>query len=144
MKREIFLRTPFNYDTDKASAETALICDDPSLAQQQFRDDADINTLVQRFALTGQLPHEVAMPQYGDFTSVTDYRTALHAVMAAEDAFMSLPADVRSRFANDPQLLLEFVSDPANYDEAVKLGLSVAPPKEPAKEPAKEPQAPSS
>ena len=38
---------------------------------------------------------------------------------------MLLPAQMRSRFNNDPAELLKFIKDPANLDEAVKLGILV-------------------
>lgn len=130
--RDLFLRTPYNYDTMQASNESALECKDKSLAVQDAAEDADINTIVRRFGLTGQLPTDVRAPEYGDFTGVTDYQSALNAVLAAEDSFMKLPGDVRERFKNSPQLFLEFCADDANYAEARKLGLLVP---EPVKEP---------
>lgn len=122
----MFLRTPYNYDTMQASDETALRCDDPSLAQQHAKDECDINTIVRRFGLTGELPSGVRMPQYGDFTGVTDYHSALNAVIAAQDSFSQLPADVRSRFNNDPAAFVDFCMNEENRAEAEKLGL-VAP-----------------
>lgn len=98
-------------------------CSDPSLAQQQFKEDADINVMLEKFKITGQMPQGVVLPAYGDFTGVDDYRTALDAVHAARDRFMALPAKTRAYFENDPQKLLEFVSDPANRAEASRLGL---------------------
>jgi phage internal scaffolding protein len=80
---------------------------------------------IKRFGLTGQLPTNVRAPQYGDFTGITNYQDALHAVMAAEDSFMAMPAKVRARFHNDPEAFVNFCSDPANIDEAVSLGLAV-------------------
>lgn len=124
-----FVRSPYNYDTASASSESGLVCDDPSLAQQNFKDECDINVIVRRFGVTGQLPSNVRMPSYGDFTGVTDYQSALNSVLAARDSFMSLPAEVRSRFSNDPALFVDFCSDPANRDEALKLGLIDAPAK---------------
>lgn len=118
-----FLRTPFNYDTNASSDESGLMCSDPSLAQQQFREDSDINTIVRRFNLTGDLPQGVSAPQYGDFIAVTDYHTALNAVIAADAAFMSMPAHVRARFNNDAGAFVDFVSDPNNRKEAEELGL---------------------
>lgn len=100
-----------------------LVCDDPSLAQQSFKDDADINVMLERFKVTGQLPQGVYMPTYGDFTGVSDYRSAREAILRAEHAFMDMPANIRSRFDNDPQKFLEFCADDANRDEAVRLGL---------------------
>lgn len=100
-----------------------LECKDPSLAQQQFKDDVDINVLLERFKVTGVMPQSVVLPTYGDFVGVSDYRTAKDALRKANDAFMDLPANIRARFDNDPQKLLEFVSDAKNRDEAIQLGL---------------------
>jgi hypothetical protein len=36
---------------------------------------------------------------------------------------MALPADVRARFENDPANLLDFMVNPANNAECIKLGL---------------------
>jgi len=101
MKVPVF-RTPYNYDRDAASNETALVCDDPSLAVQDERDECDINTIVTRFGLTGELPSGVRRPEYGDFTGIGDYRQALEAISAADEAFYSMPASVRARFQNNP------------------------------------------
>lgn len=103
-----------------------LECKDPSLAQQQFKDDVDINVLLERFKVTGQLPQGVRVPVYGDFTGVTDFQSAQKAVLEAQDAFMQLPAQLRNRFNNSPQAFLEFCSDEANLPEMRKLGLAVA------------------
>ena len=50
--------------------------------------------------------------------------------MAADDAFMALPAAVRERFNNDPAELVDFVSDVNNRSEAIDLGL-IPPPAKP-------------
>lgn len=100
-----------------------LECKDPSLAQQQFKDEQDINVMLERFKVTGQMPQNVTLPSYGDFRGVNDYRSAMEAVRKADNAFMDLPADLRAKFDNDPQKFLEFVADEQNRDEAVKLGL---------------------
>jgi len=127
------IRNPLNYDKDQASLETGLACEPPSMTQQQFKDESDINTIVKRFGITGQLPAPVRMPSYEDFSSVGDYQSALNAVRASGEAFMTLPAAVRARFGHEPGALLDFLENPANRDEAVKLGLVVppAPPAEP-------------
>lgn len=104
-----------------------LVCPEPSLAQQSFKEDADINVMLERFKVTGVMPQGVLMPSYGDFTGVSDYRSARDAMLKAEHAFMDLPANVRSRFDNDPQKFLEFCADDKNRDEAIRLGLVAAP-----------------
>lgn len=118
-----FLRTPYNYDTLAASNESGLACEEPTLAQQQFKDETDINNILRQFNVTGLLPEAPLSPRYGDFTGIVDYHTALNAVIAAEDGFMQLPAELRARFENDPENLINFLNDEANKDEAVKLGL---------------------
>ena len=123
MKKVTFLRTPYNYDTDAASNESGLHCEDASLAQQHFKDECDINNILRQFNITGLLPEAPLSPRYGDFTGIGDYHTALNQVIAAEDEFMSLPATLRARFENNPAQLIEFLDNPLNKNEAIKLGL---------------------
>lgn len=118
-----FLRTPYNYDKDKASNDTGLHCKDPSLAQQQFKDESDINVLFARYLDTGLMPQVEDTLAYGDFTGVFDYQTAMNAVKTAEGMFSQLPAKIKNRFDNDPQKLLEFLGNEENYEEAQFLGL---------------------
>ena len=124
----IFLRSPFNYDMMAVSNETALVCLDPSRTKQSFAEESDINTLVMRFGLTGKLPENVSVPQYGDFLEVGTYQESLNFVIAAEESFMKMPAHVRARFHNDPGAFLDFVGNEANRGEAEKLGVVVAKP----------------
>lgn len=117
-------RTGYNYDVDSVSRETGLdFSDSPSLAQQSFKDECDINTIVRRFGITGELPSDLNMPQSGDFTGFPDFHSAMNMVVKAQEEFMRLPADMRDRFANDPGRLMAFLDDPNNREEAVKLGL---------------------
>lgn len=122
---KVVIRLPFAYDVDAASDESAITCEDPSLAVQSERDECDINTIVYRFGLGHPLPQGVRTPTYGDFVGVSDYQSALHAIMEADEAFYSMPAEVRKRFNNEPAAFVEFCSDPANLDEMRKLGLAV-------------------
>jgi len=131
-----FVRSAFNYDTDAASAESGLVCEDKSLAKQSFADECDINTIVKRFNLTGQLPENVRPPSYADFDDVMDYHSAMNAVRAAEESFYAMPADLRFRFNNDPGAFVDFCSDRENLDEMRKLGLAVP---VPASEPVSSP-----
>jgi phage internal scaffolding protein len=118
-----FLRSPYNYDRDIASNESGLECLDPSMAQQQFREECDINTIMERFGRTGELIAPIRMPQYGDFDGVNDYHSAMNAIVEAQSAFDQLPAKTRARFGNDPAEFLEFCFNEENRDEAIRLGL---------------------
>jgi len=118
-----FVRSSYNYDRDLASDEAGLLCSDVSLTKQEFKDDADINVIVRRFAVTGQLPQGVVAPVYQDFEGVFDFQSAMNILAGAESAFMAMPADVRYRFHNSPQEFVAFCSDDANRAEAERLGL---------------------
>jgi len=122
-KTTVFVRNPYNYDMDKVSDETGLKFLDPSLAQQHMKDECDINVIVERFGVTGELPTTPIPPTFGDFSGVSDYHSAINAVRASEEAFMALPAKIRARFDHDPNALLQFLNDPINRDEAIEIGL---------------------
>lgn len=131
MKPNYTLRTFGNYDPDKASDESALEFDldeEPSYTQQQFKEESDINEIMRRFGQGETIGPDYRTPLTGDFTGITDFTTAMQRATEAQSNFMQLPADLRERFANDPQRLLNFVSDEANRDEGIKLGLINAPP----------------
>lgn len=118
-----FFRSGFNYDVDAASTDSAFKPLGDSLTVQEQAEDADINTIVRRFGLTGQLPENVAIPRDGDFTTITDYHGALNIVAAADSAFAEMPANVRARFDNDAGKFMDFCHNPKNREEALELGL---------------------
>lgn len=119
----MFVRSAYNYDVDAASLEAGLECLDVSLTKQSFSEEADINTIVRRFRLTGELPTDVRMPTYGDFTDVIDFHSAMNVVASARESFDAMPAEVRARFHNNPGEFVDFCSDGENLAEAIKLGL---------------------
>ena len=112
------------------------------MAKQAFAEEADINNIMQRYAETGLLPSGTLQHQFGDFTQAEDYDTLLNRVIEAQEQFMELPSSIRDRFANSPAELFKFMQDPANEDEAVRLGLIPGPEPEPPKvePPAPEPE----
>jgi phage internal scaffolding protein len=69
------------------------------------------------------MPINQSEARYGDFTDADDYHTALNKIIAAEDDFMALPAEIRTQFDNNPANLIGFLNDPSNKAEAEKLGL---------------------
>jgi len=123
--KTVFCRSAYNYDMDLASDKSGLKCEDPSLTQQQFKEEADINTIVDRFVKSGVLPNAVNMPQYVDYEGIFDFQSAMNAVRAADENFMRMDAKVRSRFNNSPQEFLEFFANPENTQEAIRLGLAI-------------------
>ncbi|AXH71831.1 MAG: internal scaffolding protein [Microviridae sp.] len=108
--------------------------------KQSFKDECDINTIMRRYSVTGQLDHvNQRQAMYGEVPDY-DFAQAMQTVQHARDQFAALPSDLRDRFGNDPARLLAFLQDPANRQEAVTLGLVNAPPPPPEPIPAEKAQ----
>lgn len=102
--------------------------DDVSLTQQQFKDECDINNILQSYAETGTINHINRRPEmYGDFSQLTDLHESMETVRFANESFNALPAKVRARFDNDPRKLVEFCASGSNLEEAIELGLADRP-----------------
>lgn len=123
--KPVFIRNPYNYDHNQVSIRTGLVCVEVSLARQEFKEECDINYIVQTYGLTGQVPVGMKAPEYQDFEGVIDFQTAIHAVMEAEESFMRMPAEVRREFNNDPQEFLKFCADEGNLPKLREWGLAM-------------------
>lgn len=100
---------------------------EPSLTQQHFKDDADINKIIARYNRTGVLV-DPSVPRsgealFGDFSQVKDFAEAQNFICLAKEAFMELDSSIRRRFNNDPSELIAFLNDPSNIEEGRKLGI---------------------
>ena len=131
------IRSAYTFDSDVVSNKTALDTGEDAVTQQCFKDECDINILLAKFAVTGQLPENVRVPQYVDFEEAFDFQSTMNVIRAAEEAFNAMPAEVRDRFQNDPGRFLEFANDASNYDEALKMGLAIKRPEKAAVGPEK-------
>jgi hypothetical protein len=127
-------RTP--YDEGYEPSEFGLSTSTEGGAQQQFKDECDVNLIVPRYMRDGIPPAfmkegEPVFDEFGYAFEVADYRKNLDTLIAAQEAFDALPAKTRKYYDNDPLKLLEAVQngDQSAYD----LGLLVKP--EPAPEP---------
>ena len=119
----VFLRTPYNYNTDNVSRETALTCETETKTQQQFKDEVDINTIVERFGVTGEMPEMREWPTQEEYLNVFNYQEAMNITVKARETFMLMPAKLRARFQNDPQEFLQYMENSENIEESIKLGL---------------------
>lgn len=123
------LYQPYKYDADQVSQDTGLACEEgSSKTKQSFKDESDINNIVSNFGLLGNTPDMPLPEHFGDFTEVTDYQTALNMVRQAGESFLTVPAHVRERFNNDPGVLMAFLGQETNRQEAIALGLIPPPP----------------
>lgn len=120
-RETVRLETSFD-NTDRKTGEVY-----PSMTRQSEMEACDIHNILKQFSQTGfeQLVREkAAQGQYADLTSLPDYQEALNTVLDAQAAFAALPSQIRDRFRNDPEHFIEFLQDPANQDEAIRLGLA--------------------
>ena len=123
-------KTPYNHDTLADAMETGTKNTDPSLTQQSHAEDADINTIVRRFGLTGQLPNIPVPPTYQDFQDVMDYQQAQNKIAEANASFYLLPAPLRAQFNNDPGTWLREVdaaTENGNIQRLSEMGLQIDP-----------------
>lgn len=102
---------------------------EPSKTKQSFRDEVNINTIVERYNRTGEQPQGMrdATPQYGDVSAVKSYHESLNLIRESEAAFAMLPSHIRDHCLNDPAELLALACDPDRQAEAIELGIIDAP-----------------
>lgn len=107
-----------------------------STVEQAHAGATNINAIMAKYRKTGQMP--MAAPVhglYGDFAIADDYHATQNRLIEAEQLFMSMPSEIRKRFANNAGQFFEFCNDPGNLEEAVGLGLIPKPVIEPPEEP---------
>lgn len=111
---------------DKICCDT--VNDLPSLTQQCFRDECDINNIVAKFiSNSGRIDMTAYQDYYesnfADVSGAEDLTSAYQRVFSAQEAFDAMPSKIRQRFGNDPVELLQFLGDERNRVEAIDLGL---------------------
>lgn len=124
-------KTPWNHDTNFESDRTALYCKDESLTKQEFKDETDINIILQRFLRTGEPPPMPLPEHFADTSGKTSYFEMASKVAEANDRFYLLPAEKRAEFANDPNRWADAVVtavETNNRDQLAELGFEIPPP----------------
>lgn len=93
-----------------------------SKVQPQFAFDCDINNIVSGMAQPIGVRPVDTTEKLRVFSPDLFEKSMLQSA-EAKNLFMQLPSDVRKRFDNKPAKLLEFISNPDNLEEGIKLGL---------------------
>lgn len=106
-----------------------IIFPSDSLAQQHFKQECDVNFIVDRYVKTGEMEHLSSVePHFADVSDIpTDLFAAYEKVAVAEAAFMDLPSGLRKELNNDPAALSDWLMNPDNRQAAVQYGLISAP-----------------
>lgn len=91
---------------------------------QSFKDETDLNTLIQR-AENGDLS-AFSSAVFGDFTQMPEtYADALNVVIEAEREFNGLPADIKEKFNGD---FHQYIATAGSPDWLAKFGIVTAAP----------------
>lgn len=99
---------------------------DESLTKQSFKQECDINFIVNRFTQTGQLPTSIRNDgQYG-YVPNMDLKDALDYVNELKDEFSSLTSEQQEMFDNDFVNYAQFLSDAEHIDFSFYLDQSGA------------------
>lgn len=111
--------------TAREEEKKGITFDLPSRTKQSFRDECDINNIMAKYAAGMPVESSASVPPvYGDVSNMPDnYQESLQQVMDAQEQFEALPSHIRKRFDYNPANMLQFIQDPNNYEEGVKLGL---------------------
>ncbi len=89
--------------------------------KQSQKDETDINKLLERSARKGTLSHlEKYQPKYGDFRGY-DFEKHQNIIANGQTIFEELPAETKREFEQSPQKFFEFVTDPQNSQDLVRL-----------------------
>lgn len=102
----------------------------PSMTQQQFAKEADINVLIDRYKKTGSYysplsPRSASprLPIFQDIAEFGDIQRQMDTIQAASEMFASLPSDVRHRFGNNVAAFVEWAQRPENAIQMARWGL---------------------
>ncbi len=91
---------------------------------QSGKDECDINKIMDKYVKTGTLDHQKEHGENYGFATSIDLHQALSTIELANSMFNDLPSSIRTKFENDPGKFLDFVQDPSNKTELIKMGLS--------------------
>lgn len=93
--------------------------------KQSFKDECDINNIVEKYQRTGAVSHANNYEaQYGD-VNVADFQTAMNTVAQANTMFEDLPSSLREEFGDTAGMLNFF--ETAGEEELAKYGLTAGP-----------------
>lgn len=106
----------------------SLKFEEQSMTDQSFAEDADINQCLKKYGSVENYNAAQALAgvsKQGVFADVSamDFEKAQALVNDANAEFAQLPSDIRDYFNNNPSILLEFLANPDNKAEAIRLGL---------------------
>ncbi|WNK13115.1 MAG: internal scaffolding protein [Microvirus sp.] len=106
------------------SLSVETINTEPTMTQQQFQNECDVNLIMKKYEKTGEFTHLTSKQGiYADFSEIKDYHQMKQQLIEAELAFETLPPQVRLKYNNNPGDLIDALNDPKQQSELVELGI---------------------
>lgn len=112
-------------------ARGGTVNSEPSRTKQAFKDQTDINRVLDRASKGASLSHLMNhQGSYGDFSDwdANTYEEMLNKISRGNSIFYDLGAEVRSEFGNNPGAFFEFVNNPENSDRLEEIFPDLAKP----------------
>lgn len=122
-----FFKTPYNHNRNEESERTGLTCNDPHLTDQSFKEEADINVIMDRVMKTGQIPVDLPT-NFGDATLLPTLYEARMAIAENNATFYKLPPQVRAEYKNDPrewERSVHMALQAGNLDRLAEIGINI-------------------
>lgn len=120
------IRTPYD---GLPTHDPGIRCDKKDTkTNQSHKEYCDIHKQIAQAGAGHLLMGNAKTPVYGDFSEIPK---SMHEAFAMVEKFKTefdqIPAEVRSRFKNNPAEMAAFLQDPKNLEESYKLGLRQKP-----------------
>lgn len=97
--------------------------DDKILVEQNHKDEVDINNIIRKHGIDMiQKTANIVQMRFDDNPN-NDFQEYMNLIIKGQQSFDSLPSEIRKRFGNDATMYMDFVRNPDNKPEGIKLGI---------------------
>lgn len=102
-----------------------IINDEPSMTQQHFEHECNINNIMCRYMKTGILPDPLSSssPTYADVSDFPSFEEAQNKLCRVKECFEGLPSEQRRQFGDNVNNFVQFMSDTNNLEKAHQMGI---------------------
>lgn len=107
--------------------DTRVFFPNPTLTEQHHIEYTAIKNIMARYEHSGVIDHvNKHQGTYGDYINAPDFQEAQIAIAQAKEMFLSVPAQIRADFQNDPGAFIDFMQNPENREKIQAYGLTTS------------------
>ena len=127
-RQDKIVRDKYTVDCQKAIEDGEEV-----RVEQHHKDAQNINNIVKSYAGDAELieKNKEIIAFNMDDIPTNDFAEMQNILVAAKQAFESVPSHIRAQFEHDPAKYVDFVRNPDNAEKLVEMGLATAPEQEP-------------